>query len=170
MVRFKGQPLMCVFALAIATATLAGCTSGPAESPDEPTVSTPSAPSAPTSATTETTGQPAPVGTALAPMSQPPVKSLWALSPSSYDEGVEIRVEFSPYGIGPSAFGPSIVVLVTSAQAQTGRVPDLTGRNVVFLVGDTSVKSGGRYRGAVVTRAKDDRIVFVLTGATLQAK
>ena len=40
----------------------------------------------------------------------------------------------------------------------------------MFLVGDTSVKSGGRYRGAVVTRAKDNRIVFVLTGATLQAK
>lgn len=159
--------VLAVLGLVLAVAAV-GCDSGasndvgqvpPAESNGTQTPATPPAASAPAA--------PAAPGAPLEPLSTPPERSLWALSPESYDPGVEITVEFEPYGIGPSSYGPSIVALVSAAtpEAPGTRAPDLVGRNVVLIVGDVSVAVGGRYTGTVVTRAQDDRIVLVLQDA-----
>ena len=110
---------------------------------------------------------PAPPGSPLEPLTTPPERSLWALSAESYDTGVVISVEFEPYGVGPSSYGPSIVALVSSATPIDSGVkaPELVGRNVVLIVGDVDVEVGGRYMGTVVTRAQDDRVVLVLQDA-----
>jgi hypothetical protein len=106
----------------------------------------------------------APTGVALEPLSGPPERSLWALSADTYASGVEVSVEFEPYGIGPCSEGPSVVVRVASAKPSdsAAKIPDLAGRNVVFLLGDSVVDKGGRYAGTAVTRAQDDRVLLVL--------
>jgi len=128
---------------------------GATQTPAPPSSDTPATPAAP--------------GVPLEPLSAPPDRSLWALSPDSYDEGLEIEVEFEPYGVGPSSYGPSIVALVSAADPVDpgGRAPDLVGRNVVLVLGDQRVEAGGRYVGTVVTREQDDRIVLVLQDVTL---
>lgn len=107
-------------------------------------------------------------GERLEPLSGPPERSVWALSADAYDEGVELVIEFEPYGYGPSSFGPSIVALVSSAAPQDSdaRIPKLSGRNVVLIVGDTEVEAGGSYTGKAITRLQDDRIVIVLQEAS----
>ena len=161
--------VLALLGLVVAIAAV-GCDSGAVndvvQSPPAPasagTTQTPTPPSSDPPATPVAPGVP------LEPLSAPPDRSLWALSPDSYDEGLEIEVEFEPYGIGPSSYGPSIVGLVSAAEprARDGRVPDLTGRNVVFILGDQLVKVGGRYAGVAVTRMQGDRIVLVLQDVT----
>lgn len=115
---------------------------------------------------TETTAPvgPAPEGAELVRLTNPPEKTLWAVSAETYSAGVRIAVEFQPYGIGPSSFGPSVVVLVTSAEAEdpSAKAPDLEGRNVVFLLGDSVVDQGGTYEGIAATQAQGDRVLLVL--------
>lgn len=103
-------------------------------------------------------------GAELARLTSPPEESLWAFAAGTYQPGVRVAVEFEPYGIGPSSFGESIVALVSSAELEDASVkaPELEGRNVVLIVGDSAVDSGGRYRGVAVTRAEEDRLVLVL--------
>ena len=123
------------------------------------------------SAETSAPVEPAPEGAELVRLTNPPEKTLWALSADTYSAGVGIAVEFQPYGIGPSSFGPSVVVLVTSAEAEdaSAKAPDLEGRNVIFLLGDSAVDKGGTYEGVAVTQAQGDRVVLVLEDVTSAA-
>jgi len=116
--------------------------------------------------------EPASEGAELVRLTNPPEKTLWALSADTYAAGVRITVEFQPYGIGPSSFGPSVVVLVTSAEAEdpSAKAPDLEGRNVIFLLGDSVVDKGGTYEGVAVTQAQGDRVVLVLEDVTSVAQ
>jgi len=97
-------------------------------------------------------------------LTTPPEKTLWALAPEACDAGVRVAVEFEPYGVGPSLFGPSIVAKVTSAESDSSsaKTPDLAGRNVVLLLGESVVDAGGRYRGVALTKVQQDRVVLVL--------
>jgi hypothetical protein len=178
MTRTRSQTLLAVI-LGVLTAVLALTACANVEPPStEPATNANSGEAVPGTSSPDgeaatTTGGPAPEpaapGRTLSALSTPPARSLWALSADSYDADVEIEVEFQPYGTGPSSFGPSIVALVTvsSHQGSEQRVPELDGRNVVFIVGDTTVKVGGHYAGTAVTRLQDDRIVFVLKQASL---
>ena len=150
----------CVLLVATATA----CSDGSAGEVVPPSSGDSTLGSAATATSVETTEQPAAAGSVLASLSAPPERSLWALSDKSYDAGVELAVEFEPYGIGPSSLGPSIVARVSSATARgsSGRVPELAGRNVVFVLGESVVETGGHYAGTAVTTAKGDRVVLVL--------
>lgn len=117
---------------------------------------------------TATPSEPAAAGAPLERITTPPERSLWALPLEFYDEGVELSVEIEPYGIGPSTYGPSIVALVISAKLADPAVdfPDIVDQNVVFVLGDAQVSTGGRYAGTAVTRQQDDRLVLVLEGVS----
>jgi hypothetical protein len=106
-------------------------------------------------------------GVELERLSTPPERSLWALSPDSYDAGAEVKVRFETYGLGPESFGPSVVTRVTQATPadSSARLPDLNGRNVIFVTGETTVETGGAWEATAITRLSGDRIVFVLTEA-----
>jgi len=103
-------------------------------------------------------------GAELSRLSTPPEKSLWAFAAGTYEPGVRIAIEFEPYGVGPSSFGASVVALVSSAEPEdsSAKAPDLAGRNVVLILGDSVVDAGGRYEGVAVTQAQGDRVVLVL--------
>jgi hypothetical protein len=164
-----GKTVVLTFLGLVVAVAAVGCDSGAVNDVGRsPSVST-DATRTPASPSSDPPAVPAAPGSSLEPLSSPPERSLWALSPDSHDAGLEIDVEFEPYGVGPPAYGPSIVALVSVAEhvSPGGRAPDLVGRNVVFVLGDQSVEAGGRYVGTVVTREQDDRIVLVLQDVTL---
>lgn len=112
--------------------------------------------------------RPAEPGAPLAQITSPPQESVWAFKPDRYDEGARIELEFRPYGTGPGSLGASVIALVDSARPLSGgEVPELAGRNVVLVVGDTTVVEGGTYRGIGVVTLRGDRSVVVLQSATL---
>ena len=139
----------------------------PAAPGDLSAPSQPRQPGTPPSAPRPGAATPAPSGSELERVSDPPPGTVWALSSDSYAEGASLTVRFQPYGYGPDSFGPSVAVAVTSATpSKSGsEVPDLTGGNAVFLLGQTTVRTGGRYEGVVTTELRDDRIFLVLQEA-----
>jgi hypothetical protein len=157
--------VLAILGLVVAIAAV-GCDSGAVNDVGQssPAPDSADATQTPAPPSSDSPATPAAPGVPLEPLSAPPDRSLWALSPDSYDEGLEIEVEFEPYGVGPSSYGPSIVALVSAADPvdPRGRAPDLAGRNVVFILGDQLVKVGGRFTGVAVTRMQGDRIVVVL--------
>jgi len=158
-----GKALVAAFAGLAVVVLVAGCDNGGSGDGGTAPLSDSATPTVTASPSTGTP-QPVPVGEALQTLSEPPERSLWALSTDSCDAGVEIAVEFEPYGVGPSSLGSSIVALVSDATPGSvdARVPALKGRNVVLILGQVSVTSGGRYSGTVITRKQGDRIVLVL--------
>ena len=107
---------------------------------------------------------PAASGEELRPLSDPPAQSVWAVSPDSYDEGVELAIRFEPYGYGPDEYGTSVVAHVSAVESDypAARVPELEGRNVILVMERARVETGGEYSGTVVTQLRGGKIIFVL--------
>jgi len=127
-----------------------GGSGGSSEMPNAPTSVKPAAENAP-----------------LEQIMQPPAETVWAFKPGKYTDGARIEMVFRPYGTGPSSIGESVVVLVSAASptVKGQSVPELVGRNVVLVLGSTTVAKGGTYEavGAITTRG--DRSVIVLQSA-----
>lgn len=112
--------------------------------------------------------QPAASGDELVELTQAPYKTLRAFPADAYEPGASAEITFRPFGFGPSSFGPSVVVLVESAEQDSGSagLPDLAGRNLVLLRSATTFTTGGVYRGRIALVPREDRLVFELSSAT----
>ncbi len=108
---------------------------------------------------------PAVAGATLGRLTEPPEKTLAAISPDKCDAGVEFDIVFEPYGVGPFAIGPTVAAKVVSIKARDPKAtfPDLAGRNALLSLGKLPVPAGGRRSGVGTTVEQDGRVHLVLT-------
>ncbi len=97
---------------------------------------------------------PAPKGSELTTVTQPPLATLAMIEPSKLEIDARYRIVFSPFGYGPTQGGESsLVIRVTEATAvnESAKAIDLTGQNLLASVtsGQDAVAIGGVYAGVL---------------------
>jgi hypothetical protein len=116
---------------------------------------------------------PAPVGQALAPLSDAPGSTISALKLGAVADGATYAIRMRPYGIGPSStLGSRLVIRVDAATPgnKTSTTNRITNANVLALVDTThggTVTKGGTYSATLTFRSDGTKMLPVLSRATL---
>jgi len=108
-------------------------------------------------------------GSALATISTPPEQTLAMVDASKLDADASYTVTFSPFGYGPPQGGRTVVIRITTAEADndSAQAMDLNGRNILALIGQTAdVAAGGTYTGTLTFRPQGDLLVPVIANVT----
>lgn len=122
---------------------------------------------APSAPPVERTTEPAPEGSKLTTITQPPEATLAMIEPAKLNDDARYTIVFSPYGYGPSRGGqPSLVVRITQATPtnESAKALDFTDRNLLATArtGSDPIKLGGTYTGVLTFRPEGGLLVPVI--------
>ncbi|MHB9004020.1 MAG: hypothetical protein ACYC6C_08135 [Coriobacteriia bacterium] len=112
--------------------------------------------------------EPAPEGSKLTTVTQPPEATLAMVEPTKLKEDARYSLVFSPYGYGPSRGGqPSLVIRISTATPtnESAKALDLSDRNLLAtaMPGQNPVTLGGTYTGVLTFRPDGGLLIPVIS-------